>query len=475
MSSDSLLVFELNEVPYKVLDDFVRHHPRSNFAKLLGRSAQYTTICPDKIHLHPRISWQTFHRGVPDTKHGIVEYNQDATQADLQYPRLLDLLRKEKIAVGCGASIGSYPVPKEKEGIAFWLPDPFAGSEETYPAYVRHFQRLNLRAVKKSGRVVRSGLNASDVGMFLLYAPILGVSLRGYWKGFFQLVSEIVKHERIVRRRTLQSMLTFSVVFRLIKKKRPRVATFFSNHVASSMHRYWAAKFQDDYEQNNMPQSWRNKFGGEIDFAMEEADYMLGKFMRFVMDNPDYKLLCVGSMGQYAIPHEVINRQIIITDTEKWMRFLGFSKEEYTQAGSMEPQYIFGFENEQLLKDFVNKLAIIRIGEKPPYVKVLNATQVVLEVAQINLPQDVSIYKNAEAFTLMEAGLKNEVIQDMVGSTAQHIPEGICIIFPASQVGASRRNMCLTEVTAAILKMQQVPIPAYMPAPSSDILNALRG
>ena len=64
------VLFELNEVPMRVVQHFAQHHPRSAFARLLKRGAQWDTITPDQGHLSPWITWPTLHRGVSGARHG---------------------------------------------------------------------------------------------------------------------------------------------------------------------------------------------------------------------------------------------------------------------------------------------------------------------------------------------------------------------------------------------------------------------
>jgi len=367
--SNKLIIFELNEVPYKVLDDYVARNQKSYFASILPKTAQLIASCPDKGYLHPRSSWQTFHRGVPDTTHGIIEYNQDTAPIDKMYPRLLDILRSHHVKVGCGASIGSYPVPNDKNNIAFWLPDPFASTDETFPGYMRYFQALNLQGVSGSGRIVRKNLSYKYILPFILYSGKLGIRPATYWKLLEQIISEQLNKDRIVRRRTFQALLTFDVVLMAIKRTQPDVATFFSNHVASSMHRYWAAKFPDDYETNKMPLDWRRRFANEIDYAMSQADAMLGQLIKFVRKHPEYKILCLGGMGQNPIPHEICKNQLMIKNVNLFMAFLGFSENQYQYLRAMEPQHVFQFSYDYYNQKFIAIIKELSINNKTPNVK----------------------------------------------------------------------------------------------------------
>ena len=174
-----LVVLELNEVPDRVIDSYVEANPNSHWARVTRRAARFVAATPDTIQLHPKLSWQTFHRGVPDNEHGFVEYNQTEAPGKGDFPPLWEVLRRAGRNVGVGASIGSYPVPEGAEAtdIAFYLTDPFAPTFETIPPQLGAFQRLNNLAVQRSGRNVRKGgFEKSDVARLLANLPRLGIT-----------------------------------------------------------------------------------------------------------------------------------------------------------------------------------------------------------------------------------------------------------------------------------------------------------
>jgi hypothetical protein len=47
------ILFELNEVPFKVLDAYVARTPGGVLARLISKSAQFEAICEDKVELDP--------------------------------------------------------------------------------------------------------------------------------------------------------------------------------------------------------------------------------------------------------------------------------------------------------------------------------------------------------------------------------------------------------------------------------------
>ncbi len=473
-----IIVLEINEVPYRVLDAYIKDNPKSNFASVLGRSARFIAATPDQIQLHPKLSWQTFHRGVPDTAHGFVEYNQIEAEGKKQYPPLWELIKNAGKTIGCGASIGSYPVPKNTDNVSFYLTDPFAPESTSVPSYLKSFQTINIQSVQRSGRNVRrGGLSLEDVVSFLINLPRLGITTTTIFKTVKQLINERRNRVRIVRRRNIQALMSFDVVFRQIKNSKPDFSTIFANHVAASMHRYWAAKFQDDYEVNRMPQEWRDTYGGEIDAAMHEADYMLGRLDKFTKANPEFTVLVLASMGQEAIEHEPIHNQLMIGDFDAFMAMLGFEKHEYEKLTGMEPEYVVGFKTADGLNKFKQISGSLDINGQAPLVKPINESQTAFLVFQNNIDIDgISVAGNTVA--LKDSGLVIDKIQDMSGSTAQHVPGGCCFVFNGFSDLSSHTNLevehDLVAITSSIMSALELETEPYMRTPIDAVVNALK-
>ena len=480
--SGKIIAFELNEVPYSVIDAFVAAYPHSQLAKILPRSACVTAVNPDSMQLHPKVSWQTFHRGVPDTQHGFVEYNQTEAPGKGDYPPVWELLRSEGHRVGVGASIGAYPLPDKAENIAFYLTDPFAPDPASKPDYLRVFQQFNTAAVSHSSRNVRAGgMSRSNALQLLLNLPRLGIRLATCWHVVKQLLAERRNPAHVVRRRNIQALLSFDVCMTQIKRQKPQFCTVFANHVAAAMHRYWAARFPDDYEENRMPQSWRDTYNDEIDAAMRDTDQMLKQLVRFVERQPEYSLLVLSSMGQAAIEHEVVRNQLVIKDLGAFMNCLGFGANQYDILPGMEPEYVVRFSNATDCSRFDETLSRVSINAQQPGVHPVNELQIRFLVFQYNIDID-SIGLKDEAgskttISLKDAGMHIEPIQDMTGSTAQHVPEGCCFIYDGekdlSALTQREQRVDLCAVSASILAALDTPVPEYMPQPDPVLVAAL--
>ena len=480
-----LIVFELNEVPYQVLDAFVNRHPASGMARMMNSAAQFKARTPDAIYLHPRTTWPTFHRGVPDTVHGVMEFNRDTSDIDTVYPQFWELLRREGYTVGVGASIGSYPVPADRKNISFYLPDMFALSADTYPSYLTQFQSFNLDATSKSSRVVTKGFDRRGAIQLLLNAPRIGLKPGSLHTLTKQLVGERVNKTRIVRRRTLQAVLTFDVVFNQIRRSQPDISTFFTNHVASSMHRYWAAAFPDDYAdsegvdtyrsalerpltKNEMPREWIETYKDEIDYSMQECDKMIGRLLRFVDRDGGFRILVMSSMGQRAARGKPRVNEVVMRDMGQFLSGLGFDETEWTQMPGMHPTYNVRFVDEGRCDRFVERIQLLRISGKEIAVEGngARAVAVPIRVADLDDGEDVVSFLG-ETYPFDEFGLSLTAIQDRVGTSGSHTPIGAALIYDPSRDLMSdfsqREVVDSTAFTAAILKAFDVPVPRYMP------------
>lgn len=476
-NNNKVLVLELNEVPFKVIDTFATRYPKSAFAKILRKAGRLTTHLPDTGQLHPKTSWQTFHRGVPDHVHGIREYNQLHSAGQRNNPTLWTLARDAGKRVGCGASIGSWPTPKDHQNVDFWFADPFAPDSRSIPEQVNAFQEFNTLAVARSSRQVRTGGVSRKVIMnFMLNAPGLGIRAGTVARTAKQLITERFNTARAVRRRNIQALMSFDVAHTQWQRTQPHLSSIFINHVAAAMHRYWAAAYPDDYESNNMPSSWRETYQHEIEEAMKVADHMLERVLKSI-DGKNTTLLILGSMGQAAIEHEPTFNQLLIKDIGAFLKMVGMCSGDYERRPGMEPEYILSFKTPALLDRFEQACERVNINGQKPEVKRASETECALLVDQYNVGFD-TVNVGDRSVPLEMSGLYIEKIHDIAGSTAQHTPEGMAMVVSPGQdlsyLNSHKENVDICSVTAAILESIDVPVPHYMPKPLHELVLALQ-
>ncbi len=433
MVMNKLIFFELNEVPTAIVDYYIKIRPKSWLARNFNALNKYETYSENKGHLSPWNTWPTVHRGVPSDKHFIADFNQDLSEVDDEFPPVWKILSEKGIKVGLFGSLHSYPLPENVEDYAFYVPDVFSPHYDTFPKNIEAFQKFNLTLSRMSPRNVDTSLPIKDTLRFVSNSGKLGVKLKTFKNLGQQLIEEKINSWKTVRRRTYQSVIAFDIFLKQLKVKKPDFVTFFTNHVASSMHRYWAASFPEEYENNKYDTEWIETYSNEICFAMDQTDQMLNRLGKFVDANPEYKLMITSSMGQEAVECEPWETQLYVKDLDKFFKYLGVTNsDDYEILPAMIPQLNFKVAG-HLANDVKKKLDSFKVnGETVKYREQGKAFYSV-DLGHHNLKES-QIEIDKILHNIDEVGLTNMVIEDKSSSTAYHIPEGHMYIYhPSNQ------------------------------------------
>ena len=233
------IVYELNEDPTRLFDFYADAFKSSAFAKLKQFGTCVETQSSDVGHLSPWVTWPTLHRGVSNVEHQISDLGQDVSKVNIEMPNVWEILANEGVSVGVFGSLHSYPLPVNLDNFSFYVPDTFSAGNECFPELLTNFQRFNLSMVRSNGRNVQTGIAVRDAASFLKNSIALGLKPTTFLKLTNQVMLEKKKKDRVVRRRTSQAEIAFDLFFMQFRKSMPLVSFFFTNHVASSMHRYW--------------------------------------------------------------------------------------------------------------------------------------------------------------------------------------------------------------------------------------------
>ncbi len=462
-----IILFELNEVPFRIIDCFCQWRPQSNFARLLPQCYKYETYAEDKSDLSPWKTWPTVHRGVNDEKHLIYDFGQDLTDVDKEYPAIWRLLAANGVSTGVCGSLHTYPMPEDLSGYTFFLPDTFAAGSECFPKKLSIFQEFNLRMARDSARNVSRKVPWAAALKFLAAAPGLGLKMNTFVDISGQLVSERLKQWKKIRRRTYQTVLAFDVFVRQLQDTKPAFSTFFTNHVASSMHRYWAATFPQDYDKFGYDDEWVNTYRNEIDFTMSKFDDFFARLVKFVDANPEYVLWVATSMGQAATEAMPLETQLYINDLPKFMEHMGLNATEWSRMPAMLPQYNIhvGESRRPDLRAAVGALSID--GEPLQWREAANGF-FSLDFGHHNLYLSESrpVFRG-KTMSYEELGLANVKIEDKSGANAYHIPQGSLVVYdPNNRTPKEGRSMVSTlEIAPTLLKNFDVARPSYMRPP----------
>lgn len=452
MPLQRVVVFELNEVPWRIVDWWVDRRPRSAMRRLLDGSSQYTSVAPDEGHLSPWVTWPTVHRGVPNTVHGIGHFGQDTTSADAVAPPWWT------VAVGHGRRVGVFGLlhtsilPADVERYAFFVPDTFAPSPDTHPRSLEVFQEFNLRMARASARNVSTSIDTDAARRLVLRMPALGVRPSTAARVAAQLLGERRRPETRVRRRSLQSVLAFDLFERQLRRTAPDAAAFFTNHVASAMHRYWAATFPADYppESFGFDEAWVSTWSGELEVAMAHADRMIGRLHRYC-ERTGTMLVVASSMGQQAAQGTPVSRQLYLRDVDAFVRDAGVDPATVERRPAMDPDVSITVSpvDAERLRDRLRSLRIggqeVRWDEADGFFA-LAFGQADDAIGDITV--DGTVREPASlGFEIVE-------IEDAAVSTGYHVAEGIVLVHDPSgrrPVDASRATMETTEIAPLVL------------------------
>jgi len=457
-----LILFELNEVPWKIVNFYCRQYPDSTLATLLPRCHKYETVTPDEGHLSPWITWPTFHRGVANTRHRIQDFNQDLSTVNAEYPPVWELLQREGVKTGVFGSLHSSPVPKNYRDYAFFVPDPFSPTTTAHPEYVESFQKFNLAMSRESSRNVSSSINVTAGASVLAKWPRLGFTGRTCLRIGRHLIEERRRPWLKTRRRTYQVVLAFDVFMRQLKRTQPLFGTFFSNHVASTMHRYWAASFPEDYATFQFDEQWVERYRNEIAFTMRVFDTFLRELVAFADAHPAYKIMVASSMGQASTDAQPTSSQTYVKDANVFLARLGLVPEDCEHVPAMFPQYNVRVRSEKVAS-FRAALSTLVIDNQRLSFREADNGFFALDFGHQNvIDQTATLDGRRVPFAAL--GLFNMAIEDRANTNAYHVPEGTLFIYdPQDRAPKDTIEQIRSTVVAPnILNGFHVNVPSYM-------------
>ena len=454
---NKLLCYELNEVPWRVVDHYIQRRPNSSLGSLLSRSAQFTTNCNDHGELHPWSTWPTLHRGVSNEVHKIHFLNQDLESAN-GWPPVWDILTKNGITTGIFGSLQSYP-PVTSDNMLFHIPDTFAAGPETIPDRFEAFQAFNLKQTGEN-KAQASAVNVGDISLALGLLKA-GIKPTTYAKVAKHLISEKFNSLFKTRRALLQPELAFDAFLRCLKEEQPQFVTFFSNHVAGIMHRYWKYAFPEDFDHTIGDDTTDQFHAASLMNAMDIFETQLGKLVSFANKN-GYQILVMSSMGQEAIDRGEYVDELKLNDIDKLAESLGCTY-PLKQNLAMQPDIAFEFETIEDLHDCRKRLENVtdtdgkRIIEQR-YAEVGKTLNMVLCSSKALIKdQVVSVAGTHDSLENIGLGLMN---RDQ--GTAYHQPEGILIWEGFKSNQESRTKIDSRQVLPTVLKHFGLQREGYM-------------
>jgi hypothetical protein len=465
-----VILYELNEVPWCVVDTFVKKYPTSTLASILKESIQYTTTTKDSGELHPWTTWPTLHRGVYNDTHDIRFLNQDITT---NYKPTWELVAEKGIATGVFGSLQSWPIPKEGN-YSFYIPDTFSKDPQTFPKKLECFQRFNLAQTKKDAGVVAGGVSIGIQSIKDLFSMIQnGLTGKTILLLMRQLVREILNKNFKHIRSIYQSPVAFDLFFRILKEKKPAYTTFFTNHAAGMMHRYWKYLYPEEfnYKLKTNDDYFRSH---AILRAMEITEMQLKKLKDFA-DSNNYTIIIASSMGQEAIDRGEFLGQIHIRHMDKFyqaIQFEGLVKNNL----AMSPDFAFEFETTNDLEQFQNAVLNLTDSNGTPVFgfKRSGLTLNINIQTTAALVRSGGLYRDQKREKISFEDLGISVEPRDVG-TGYHQPKGIGIFYKKGLKPLTDRSLVESiQVAPTILSLFNISPPSYMQEPLQEAVGNLK-
>ena len=422
--NDKLIVYELNEVPKKLINLYSHRFPKSTISYLYNNGIFKETITYDTGELHPWSTWPTLHRGVGNEIHKITSLNQDLSCAK-DYPPVWEKLLQNNIDIGLFAPLQSYP-PIKHNLVKFYLPDTFAPDSLAIPKELSRFQKFNLYLSNRN-KAIPGRIDIKSFSYFFKFLLSCQLKLHTIFTILSQIMQEYLFPISKSRRSLLQPIIGFDVYRKLIFKYQPSYTSFFSNHVAGVMHKYWKYLFvNDDYMQTSNTEKFH---ADSIIKAMHIADKQLAELLKF-SKKFNYTLLVMSSMGQDYIDRGQYIPELFLKDFGQFIRTLNLDISAYEILPAMQPDICI-ISKSIAARDLLRK--------KISNIKSLNNEKLIIErykpkglavnfylnTYEITATSNKLIFGN-QRIDLNDIGL--ELINRDIG-TGYHIPNGILMSY----------------------------------------------
>ncbi len=449
-----LLLLEINEVPWRLIDEFVAHPELPSLRAFFGAARTRTTRSTDIGELHPWVTWPSFHRGMDNRSHGIAFLGQDP--ATFKGKPIWQEYRERGHSVGIFGSLQSWP-PQDPGPGGFHVPDTFARDERCIPEWVEPFQRFNLRQTGSNGRVINEGsLYRSDSLGLLLSLPRLGIRAATCAAVARQLVSERLDRTQLARRPIFQGILAWDVFRKLFDPgKPPAFSTFFTNHVAGIMHRYWDHVFPADLGKD--PNA-RHPHRETMLFALKVLDRMLGEALELQAANPELILAFASSMGQGPVNREHHEgREMSIPRVRDLLVACGLGPADFEPLLAMVPQIcvqIPDARKRQATRELLER-ATLASGEMFISIEEISDRLSITTVTPRSADIDAGRFRlGGRDLTWDQAGIQFHAVEKGSG---YHIPEGTLAV-TGRGIGAdpARAPMLATEAKDFLLTLAGV-------------------
>lgn len=463
-----VIVYELNEVPWRVVDHHVQRHPDGAFARVLAEGATFTTRVDGP--LHPWVAWPTLHRGLPPAEHGVRFLGQDPTST--RGEPLWEALSRAGRSIGVFGSFWALAPPAGMRG--FFVPDLFQADGRCEPAGLAPFHHFQRTQAEAGGRVVPTGFDLRGAARIAPTLLRLGARLRTLGAAAAQLADERRDPRRRYRRPLFAAHLGMDLFEAAWRRYRPDYAAFFTNHQAYLMHRFWRASFPGDAAEADLsrPQqetarpglpegTWRgpppmdedDRFYAEaLPHGMELADAQLDRLLRLAETEPGTIVVLASALGQAARPVSRNLGALRLTNPGRLRSAL--QSPPFTLGRAMEPDVPLQFATAGDATCFTDAASRIADPDGAPLFTLQRTGARVL--LHVNQHDAALIYRRArlgaDDHPLAHFGVSHTPTES--AASGGHIPEGILLFHGVGiPTDATRTRVEASHYRAALIAL----------------------
>jgi hypothetical protein len=273
------------------------------------------------------------------------------------------------------------------------------------------------------------------------------------------------------RRAAAQVLICFDVFWRLHRRHQPHLSLFFSNHVASQMHRFWG-DWAPAYAERE-PYRPDPVYGTFIVTAMDLFDHGLGRILRWVDAAPNRTLVVASSMGQGPIPYHALANTYVLEESERLVASLALPP---TRLGvAMYPRLTLMFDDEETARAAIAPIESARTAAGPLF-RDLRLIGTTLSF-EIGYQEDADALARQASWTTVDGRSVTADISALGvtvrerpggGNTAQHVPEGIFVAYGSgASPDRSRAQSSVLDAAPSILALLGLdPAPSMTGKPS---------
>lgn len=422
MATARLVVLEVNEVPLRVLEHMADGGTCPQLARLLSSSTVAITEVRERLprEMYPSQTWASMGMGVPWSEHQVFWFND---RKPVEHPFYWQQAARRGRTVGLVGTLHSSPLDRQcpEPEFLFVLPDCFAEDTRARPAQLERFQQLNLRLTQRSGRTSSVSPALGDLRDLsaLRHLGLRLSTVRQLTRLVAGVASGRVPRERL---RLAQFLLLRDLFLRKLSTDEPDLGVFFTNHVASAMHRYWYATFPGDFERPLYDQAWIERYHREIPAAVERLDEFIGSVRRFCQES-GRTLVLTSSMGQAASTSLSTDRSLsaVVTDPHRFLTAIGVRR--FRVAPAMVPQLSMLFETEADAESALRRLQVVAVEGLS---RVVDRSDRTITVSyDFARPTDTLVIDGV-AIPAAAAGVSLKRVDDH--GSGRHHPDGVLII-----------------------------------------------